>query len=102
MGFFVLAISKSKVIDFVAAAADAFGKRNVRVLDEPVEFFIVELVELIKRFDLLIINDPDAFVHGVFDAVFRHPATTAGIENTEGQDQAKSETQAVITKSSPE
>ncbi len=102
MGFLVVAISKSKVIDFVAAVADAFGKGDVSVLDQSVEFFIVELVKLVKRFDCLIIDDPDTLVDGVFDAVFRRPATAAGIEDTEGKDEAESETKAVITKSSPE
>ncbi|MEY4486344.1 MAG: hypothetical protein RL440_875 [Bacteroidota bacterium] len=57
MGFLVVAISKSKVIDFVAAVADTFGKGDVSVLDQSVEFFIVELVKLVKRFDCLIIDD---------------------------------------------
>jgi hypothetical protein len=49
-------------------------------------------VVFVKRINLLHVDDPDTLVHGIFDPVFGRPATTAGIENTEGQDEAKSET----------
>jgi hypothetical protein len=92
MGFFVVAISKSQVIDFVAAVADTFGKGDVSVLDQSVEFFIVELVKLVKSFNSLIINDPNALIDGFFDAVFRRPAASSGIEYTESKNEAESET----------
>jgi len=56
------------------------------------EFFIVELVKLVKSFDSLIINDPNALIDGFFDAVFWRPATTSGIEYTESKNEAESET----------
>ena len=92
MGFFVVAISKSQVIDFVAAVADTFGKGDVSVLDQSVEFFIVELVKLVKSFNSLIINDPNALIDGFFDAVFRRPAASSSIEYTESKNEAESET----------
>jgi hypothetical protein len=61
-------------------------------LHEAVKLGVVKLVELIKRIDGHLIDDPNAFIDGVFDAVFRHPATAAGIENTESKDEAESET----------
>jgi hypothetical protein len=56
------------------------------------EFFIVEFVLLIKIFDSLIINDPNALIDGFFDAVFRRPAASSGIEYTESKNEAESET----------
>jgi hypothetical protein len=88
MGFFVVAIRKSKLIDFVAAVSDAFGKGDVRVLDQSVEFFIVELVQFVEISDGLSINEPYALVHGVFDTIGGHPATASGIENTKRKNEA--------------
>jgi hypothetical protein len=76
----------------VTAAADAFRKRNVGILHEAVKLGVVEFVVFVKRIDLLHVDDPDTLVHGFFDAVFRHPATTSGIEYTEGKDEAEAET----------
>lgn len=92
MRFFVFTVCESEVIYFVTAAADAFGKRDIGILHEAVKLGVVEFVVFVKRIDLLHVDDPDALVYGVFDAVFRHPATAAGIEDTEGQDEAESET----------
>ncbi len=92
MRFFVFAVCKSEVIDFMATTADAFGKRDIGILHKAVKLGVVEFVVFVKRIDLLHVDKPDALVHGVFDAVFRHPATAAGIEDTEGQDEAESET----------
>jgi hypothetical protein len=92
MRFFVVAVCKSEVIDFVAAAADAFGKRDISILDQPIKFFVVEFVVFVKRTNISIIDDPNAFVDGIFDPVSGRPATTPCIENTESKDEAKSET----------
>ena len=92
MRFFVVAVCKSEVIDFVAAAADAFGKRDISILDQPIKFFVVEFVVFVKRTNISIIDDPNTFVDGIFDPVSGRPATTPCIENTESKDEAKSET----------
>jgi hypothetical protein len=92
MRFFVFAVSKGDIVNFMATTADAFGKRYIGILHEAVKLGVVEFVVFVKRIDFLHVDDPDALVHGVFDAVFRHPATAAGIEDTEGQDEAESET----------
>jgi hypothetical protein len=92
MRFFVVAVCKSEVVDFVAAAADAFGKRDVGILDQPVKFFVVELVFFEKSTDISVIDDPNALIDGFFDAVFWRPATTSGIEYTESKNEAESET----------
>jgi hypothetical protein len=92
MRFFVFAVSKGDIVNFMATTADAFSERNIGILHEAVKLGVVEFVVFVKRIDFLHVDDPDALVHGVFDAVFRHPATAAGIENTEGQDEAESET----------
>jgi hypothetical protein len=76
----------------MTTTADAFGKRDIGILHEAVKLGVVEFVVFVKRIDLLHVDDPDTLVHGIFDPVFGRPATTAGIENTEGQDEAKSET----------
>jgi hypothetical protein len=92
MCFFLFAICESDVIDFMTTTADAFGKRDIGILHEAVKLGVVEFVVFVKRIDLLHVDDPDALVHGVFDAVFRHPAAATRIENTEGEDEAKTET----------
>ena len=92
MRFFVVAVCKRQVVDFVAAAADAFGKGDVCVLDQPVKLFIVEFVVFVKSTDVSVIDDPNALIDGFFDAVFRCPATTSGIEYTESKNKAESET----------
>ena len=92
MRFFVVAVCKGEIVDFVATVANAFGKGDVCVLDQPVEFFVVELVFLIKSTDISVIDDPNALIDGFFDAVFWRPATTSGIEYTESKNEAESET----------
>ena len=92
MRFFVVAVCKGQIVDFVATAADAFSEGDVCVLDQPVEFFVVELVFLIKSTDISVIDDPNALIDGFFDAVFWRPATTSGIEYTESKNEAESET----------
>ena len=92
MCFFLFAICESDVIDFMTTTADAFGKRDIGILHEAVKLGVVEFVVFVKRIDLLHVDDPDALVHGVFDAVFRHPAAATRVENTEGKDEAKTET----------
>ena len=92
MRFFVFTVSKGEIVDFVATVANAFGKGDVGILDQPVEFFVVELVFLIKSTDILVIDDPNALIDGFFDAVFWRPATTSGIEYTESKNEAESET----------
>jgi len=92
MCFFLFAICESDVIDFMTTTADAFGKRDIGILHEAVKLGVVEFVVFVKRIDLLHVDDPDALVHGVFDPIFRHPAAAARIENTEGQNEAESET----------
>jgi hypothetical protein len=92
MRFFVVAVCKSEVIDFVTSAADTFGKRDICVLHEAIKFGVVELVGFVESIDLLHVDEPNTLVDGLFDPVFRHPATAAGIENTEGENEAKSET----------
>jgi hypothetical protein len=92
MRFFVVAVCKSEVVDFVAAVADAFGKRDVGILDQPIKFFVVELMFLEKNKDISVIDDPNALIDGFFDAVFRRPAASSGIEYTESKNEAESET----------
>jgi hypothetical protein len=92
MRFFVFAVCEGEVIDFMTTTTDAFGKRDIGILHEAVKLGVVEFVVFVKRIDLLHVDDPDALVHGFFDAVFRHPATTSGIEYTEGKDEAEAET----------
>ena len=89
MCFFLFAICESDVIDFMTTTADAFGKRDIGILHKAVKLGVVEFVVFVKRIDLLHVDDPNALVYGVFNAVLRHPAASTGIENTKSKDEAK-------------
>jgi hypothetical protein len=55
-----------------------------------------------KGIFLLGIHEPYSALKTFFYTVGRHPTTASGIKNPKSENEAKTETESIITKSSPE